>query len=45
MMFKKKDIRERPSVKIKHSITAIVTTHDDKQLKYKQWLIIHEPPV
>jgi len=45
MIFKRTDLRERPSVKVKYSIRATVTTHDKKQLKYKQWLILHEPPV
>jgi len=45
IMFKQKHMREKPSAKVKYSIKAKVTTHDDKVLKYKQWLVIQEPPV
>jgi hypothetical protein len=45
IMFKDKNIREKPSAKIKYSIKAIIHTHDKKMLKYKQMLVIHEPPV
>lgn len=45
MMYKNPNHRDKPSAKIKYSIRAVVDTHDKKVLKYKQWLIIHEPPV
>jgi len=45
LMWKRKDHYDRPSIKIKYSIKSIVHTHSKKQLKYKQLLLIHEPPV
>ena len=45
MMYKNPNHNNSPSAKIKYSIRALVNTHDNKVLKYKQWLIIHERPV
>ena len=30
---------------MKYTIKSTIVTHDNRTLKYKQWLVIHEPPV
>lgn len=36
---------DKPKAHIKYNVKAIVHNHDRTQLKYKQMLILHEPPV
>lgn len=37
--------RDEPWCKVKYTAQAILVTRDKKVIKYKQWLVIHEPPV
>ena len=45
-MFKDKHTREKPKAEIKYSVKCKVYAHDEhNEMKYKQQLIIREPPV
>jgi len=45
-MFKDKHVREKPKAEVKYSVKAKVHAFsDDNEMKYKQQLIIREPPV
>ena len=45
MVYENRRISGDPWIKIKHTIQAIVNMHDNSMIKYKQWIIVHEPPV
>jgi hypothetical protein len=36
---------ERPKAAVKYKLTMIVNMHDGKEMKYTQFLVVHEPPV
>lgn len=44
-MWARKDHRDKPKAQVKYSVKARLLTHDNQYLKYKQMLVIHEPPV
>eukprot|EP00355_Strombidium_rassoulzadegani_P001604 CAMPEP_0168608892 /NCGR_PEP_ID=MMETSP0449_2-20121227/896_1 /TAXON_ID=1082188 /ORGANISM="Strombidium rassoulzadegani, Strain ras09" /LENGTH=44 /DNA_ID= /DNA_START= /DNA_END= /DNA_ORIENTATION= len=44
-MYKNKSEWRKPKANVKYSIKAILETLDNKVMKYKQLLIIQEPPV
>lgn len=45
MLFENRQNHNEPVVKIKYTIQAILNMQDRSVLKYKQWLVLHEPPV
>lgn len=45
VIWKRKDHYDKPSIRIQYSVKSILHTHSKKVLKYKQQLLIHEPPV
>ena len=46
IIFEDTDHLNKPMAKVKYSITSILNLNNNKSiLKYKQWLIVHEPPV
>lgn len=45
IMFKNDNHADRPKVFIKYSVRAKIVTNSGKELKYKQMVMIHEPPI
>lgn len=44
-MFQNKNHRDRPKAIVKYSFQALIENHDKTVLKYKQMIVLHEPPV
>jgi hypothetical protein len=45
IMYHNKHHHKRPKAHITYFIKAVIENHDRTQLKYKQMLVLHEPPV
>jgi len=45
IMYNNKHHHDRPKAIIQYNVKAVLTTHHQGDLKYKQLLVIHEPPV
>ena len=45
ILFKEKKHRDKPKAKLLHTVKAILHTQDQKQMMYKQLIVVHEPPV
>jgi hypothetical protein len=45
IIFDRKDHHDHPFAKVKYTAQAIMVMKNKSILKYKQWLVVHEPPV
>lgn len=45
IMYKNENTKEKPKSVVQYSIRSKIINHDGTYLKYKQMLVVHEPPV
>ena len=45
IMYKNCHDHDKPKAKLLYSVKSVLHTHDKKEMKYKQLLVVHEPPV